>query len=679
MKRIPELVLDIETNGLFDWQKDKEPTKIWCAVGFDVEKEEFHEFDPKNIKALVYLLKKCDKIIGHNFLTYDAKVISRVLDYEIPISQLEDTLVYSKLLEPKRKGGHGLADWGEHFGIPKPEHEDWSKYSEEMLHRCREDVKINVKVWKHLKKEFERLEFSRQSYEVERLCEVLAYRQEKYGMWLDEKKAHELYNEVRKRAAELEQQVSKIFPTLLKPKVVKGEVQGYVPKYTKQDALSGTSVKFLLNRGIPRDAHECTPVYPQEFNLGSPIQRVEHLLRLGWTPLEYTPSGQPKITEESLEVESLPDEVKLFKKFQIATNREKIVKNWLDKTDSKGFVHSAFNPIGAWTHRGSHTNFFGNPPAVQLEEWETEKGATEQDIVDFQKPLDRSKDELVKEFCEKGKTYAAVMGEEGGWGAECRDVWRVPHNDPDLIQIGADASGIQMRAFAHYIQDEEYAQIILNSDIHVHNQELAGLTSRKKAKTFIYAFLLGSGNHKTGVIYDPNEDELENLKHEVMSGQHRKTRKQLDYGLEYQNIPKNAHNYALAYRGMLTKNQFIDSLPGLKRYRQEAKPGWWTAIDGRKILIKSKHLHLAGALQSFESCIMKRAKIMSSKELTKKNVWFRYVNDIHDEFQMIGKKDEGNIIGQTVVKNIRKAGEIYGSLCPLDGEYKLGRSWKDCH
>ena len=639
-----DAVVDIETNGLFDWQTGKKPTKIWCAVAYDLNTKEFHEFTPKNIGALVYFLKSCKRVIGHNFLNYDAHCISQILDYQIPWSDIEDTFVYSKMLWPKRPQGHGLAAWGEQFGIPKPEHEDWSKFSDEMLHRCREDVKINVKVWEKLSKEFEKEGFSRQSYEVERLCHILAYRQEKYGMWLDERKAMELYDEVRTRAAELDKEVSQAFPTLLKPIRKKGVADEFKPKYTKDGEISKVSTKFLTNRGLPDDTGWCTPVYPEPFNIASPKSRVEHLLRLGWTPLEFTDKGNPKITEESLEVGGLPNEVKLFQKYLIASNREKIIKNWLDKQDSKGFVHSPFNPIGTWTHRGSHTNFFGNPPSVQLD--------------DDDHP---------------------IYGEEGQWGAECRDVWRVPHNDSSLIQVGADASGIQMRAFAHYINDPEYVQVILNSDIHTYNQELSGLSSRKKAKRFIYAFLLGAGNHKVGVIAEPEGDELEELKDAVMSSQHVKTREILDYGLEAINAPKNEHNYALAFKGMQIKNQFINSLPGLKKYRKEAKPGWWTALDGRRIKIPSKHLHLACALQSFESCVMKRAKIIASQTLHKKDVWFRYVNDVHDEFQIITLREHGDLVGQTVVDAIKYVGKLYGSFCPLDGEYKLGNSWKDCH
>jgi hypothetical protein len=37
---------------------------------------------------------------------------------------------------------------------------------------------------------------------------------------------------------------------------------------------------------------------------------------------------------------------------------------------------------------------------------------------------------------------------------------------------------------AHFMNDPEYQEIILNGDIHTHNQELAGLSQRDYAKTF---------------------------------------------------------------------------------------------------------------------------------------------------------------------------------------------------
>ena len=48
----------------------------------------------------------------------------------------------SKLFYPERLE-HSLDSYGRQFGRYKPVHEDWTTYSEDMLHRCSEDVEIN--------------------------------------------------------------------------------------------------------------------------------------------------------------------------------------------------------------------------------------------------------------------------------------------------------------------------------------------------------------------------------------------------------------------------------------------------------------------------------------------------------------------------------------------------------
>ncbi|MCS5736967.1 DNA polymerase family A protein, partial [Herbiconiux daphne] len=94
--------------------------------------------------------------------------------------------------------------------------------------------------------------------------------------------------------------------------------------------------------------------------------------------------------------------------------------------------------------------------------------------------------------------------------------------------LGYDGSGLELRMLAHYLisecramlseaeaeGDEEkrrvaerglasaimYRDILLDGDIHTHNQKLAGLPTRDNAKTFIYAFNYGAGNLKLGSI-----------------------------------------------------------------------------------------------------------------------------------------------------------------------------------
>ena len=102
-----------------------------------------HTADPERIKKLIG--NPDNTIIGHNFIGYDKRALEK-LGFEFN-AQIIDTLGLSWYLYPDRPR-HGLAAWGEDFGVPKPEIEDWEGLTyEEYAHRCNEDVKINLNLW----------------------------------------------------------------------------------------------------------------------------------------------------------------------------------------------------------------------------------------------------------------------------------------------------------------------------------------------------------------------------------------------------------------------------------------------------------------------------------------------------------------------------------------------------
>lgn len=136
-------VFDLEADGLLD-----EATRIWCGVVDDVA------YEPHQIEALILKLANSDIICGHNIIDYDLPLLEKIYEYKHE-GKVLDTLVLSRLLNPERQGGHSLDVWGQRVGVQKPVHEDWSMYSEEMLHRCKEDVKINRRVYDLLLREAE--------------------------------------------------------------------------------------------------------------------------------------------------------------------------------------------------------------------------------------------------------------------------------------------------------------------------------------------------------------------------------------------------------------------------------------------------------------------------------------------------------------------------------------------
>ena len=153
------LIFDLESDGLYDDKINKDgtvspaATQIWCIVTKDIDTGQVLKFLPDQIEVGLIHMESANELIGHNIIDYDLRLIMRLYSQFNPKSLILDTLILSQLLNPDRKGGHSLGQYGEELGHKKPEHEDWSQFSPEMLHRCTEDVEINHKVYDKLMSE----------------------------------------------------------------------------------------------------------------------------------------------------------------------------------------------------------------------------------------------------------------------------------------------------------------------------------------------------------------------------------------------------------------------------------------------------------------------------------------------------------------------------------------------
>lgn len=155
------LVFDSEADGLLPTV-----TQCWCIVAKDLETMELHKFRPNEIGQGLELLSQASTLVGHNIVGYDFRMFHKLYGWKYT-GKVFDTLVASRVLWPDRplpknkirgeeysmsKYGpaHSIGAWGWRLGRFKPEHEDWSVFSDEMLHRCTEDVEINELVLRHL-------------------------------------------------------------------------------------------------------------------------------------------------------------------------------------------------------------------------------------------------------------------------------------------------------------------------------------------------------------------------------------------------------------------------------------------------------------------------------------------------------------------------------------------------
>jgi len=139
---------DIETTGLLEQMKKQANPKLHVFVRMPVNGEGVHVYEgKKDRKRLQEYFDTNPILVMHNGILFDGEAL-KLLGYDISGVKIIDSLALSWYLEPDRIK-HGLAEYGEEFGVPKPPIDDWENLTqEEYNHRCIEDVKIQKRLWK---------------------------------------------------------------------------------------------------------------------------------------------------------------------------------------------------------------------------------------------------------------------------------------------------------------------------------------------------------------------------------------------------------------------------------------------------------------------------------------------------------------------------------------------------
>lgn len=331
----------------------------------------------------------------------------------------------------------------------------------------------------------------------------------------------------------------------------------------------------------------------EEFNPGSRKQIAERLIEKGWKPEKFTEKGSVIVDETTLEGLDFP-EAKAIAEYLMLQKRIAQIDSWIEAIQPDGRVHGKVITNGAITGRMTHHS----PNMAQV------------------------------------PNCSAV------YGPECRNLWTV---EKGCKLVGIDASGLELRMLAHYMNDNEYTNEIIEGDIHTTNQKAAGLATRNQAKTFCYAFLYGAGAAKIGKIVGGSAKE-----------------------------------------GQQLINRFLQNTPKLQRLRERvakavAARGFLQGLDGRKLFIRSEHSALNTLLQGAGAIVMKKALVLLHKDLTKRKIPFKFVVNVHDEMQIEVPEQYAEQVGQAGVKAISDAGLAFEMNCPLTGEYKVGNTWMETH
>jgi DNA polymerase I-like protein with 3'-5' exonuclease and polymerase domains len=328
------------------------------------------------------------------------------------------------------------------------------------------------------------------------------------------------------------------------------------------------------------------------FNVGSRQQIAKRLSTLGVCFEKVTDKGNPIVDEAVLDTIDLP-EARAVSEYLMLQKRYAQVHSWLEHVEDDGRVHGRVISNGAVTGRMTH----------------------------------------------QSPNMAQVPASHSPFGHECRSCWTVPEGKR---LVGFDASGLELRMLAHYMDDKEFTNVLLTEDIHTRNQVAAGLETRPQAKTFIYAFLYGAGDAKIGTIVGGS-----------------------------------------ARDGAELKQRFLRNTPALNSLRERvgraSGRGYLTGLDGRRLRVRSEHSALNTLLQAAGAIVMKQALVILDDYAKQWNIDYKFIGNIHDEVQSEVATDQAEKYGWLAVECLKAAGTHFNLRCPLDGEFKVGTTWAETH
>lgn len=347
-------IFDIEADGL-------KPTKIHCLSVMKNGKL-FSTTDYDKMRAF---FRNAKIIGGHNIYRYDIPNIERLLGIKVKC-KLVDTLPLSWYLEPARKR-HGLAEWGEEFGVPKPKVDDWENLAvEEYIHRCEEDVKINTKLWERQWKQLFKL--YGEPDKVWKFIDYIMFKmdcaaeQERSRWKLDVVHCKTTLDKLEKLKEEKVEELRLAMPHV--PVMASKEKPKKMYLKNKPNTLSEQGkawVALLKEQGLPED-YEGVVEYIKDWkepNPGSHEQIKSWLYSLGWVPETFAykrnkETGEVKKIEQVQQDKTLGPGLcssvkKLYGKepkleildgLSILTHRISVLNGFLNNVDDEGYVQA---------------------------------------------------------------------------------------------------------------------------------------------------------------------------------------------------------------------------------------------------------------------------------------------------------------------------------------------------
>lgn len=649
------LVYDLETDNLLD-----DLTVLHCLVIRDLDSDNViscTDASPEypSIKSGLEILSRAERCYAHNGYGFDGPALEKLypefqfqgkhLD-TLPLvrarwahqKELDFELNRKKRMPGNLIGSHSLEAWGWRMGILKDDYKDWcsrnnieepfAQWRPEMQDYCEQDTLVTKQLVLGIRTAGA---LPPDVIDLELFMGRYLEQQRRNGWPFDFEKAVRLQAKLASRREELRGELAEHFGSWYEPAKRSKDFWNKIDTQEKvAQVLAHPDYKdsfFVPKRSNSRYGYvagmPCVKLAKKEFNPASRQHIYGRLMEVyGWKPQEYTPSGQPKVSEATLSglaqipcTEELVEYLTLDKRLgQLAEGNQA----WLSKMEDDAIqggritgmlhIHHSSSAVTI-THRPKHSHpNLGQVPS--------------------------------------GKEYRELFTVPRGWKL-----------------LGADVSGLEMRCLAHYLakwDDGEYAKAVLEgskeegTDVHSKTAKIIGL-ERPDGKTFGYAYLYGAGDLKLGSIVEPHASETR--------------RRQIGADLR-----------SSFERGFPALGALQEAL------KQKAKRyGYINLLDGRRVYVRSLHSVLNTLLQGTGAVICKCWIKFAAERLEEEagpQGWdgqWSALGWIHDEVQ-IAVRGEAIELAPAIWKRAMIAtGEYLGFRLPLAADTQLGDNWSETH
>jgi hypothetical protein len=630
---------------------------MWIMTVYDLDTAKSYEFLEGDL-GWKELFDNADEIIGHHIIGFDLLVLKKLFGYSLPTRvKVKDTLIMSQVTDYKRFGndGHSLDRWGQYLGIKKPEHEDWSQFSEGMRVRNQQDVVINVEVYRTVLEDYFAIfdkspkikHYMAAEHAAAKWCAEACLQ----GWPFDLEAARKLYEDLE---AQMQTAYDALSARLGMKCVVEDRVKGIVevksPKWTKAGFYAAHTANWFEIDPCSGFQGEERPIVGdfcrvsfKDLSLDSVADVKIFLYRNGWVPTEYNykvdpatgkkVQGAPKITEDSLEF--LGGDGKLYTEFLTSKSRHGILKTWVENTDANGMLHGDCMVIGTPSMRARH-NIIVNVPSA-----------------------------------------------DSKWGPEMRRLFTCK---PGWKLIGCDSAGNQARGLAHYLGDPGFIDTLLNGDIHNYNADK--LSEVLIGMLVQFPKLIGLYNEYMKANYTDEERKTITQPIKVKRGHAKRILYAFLFGASGSKLWSYVFGNLDDKHGKVLKAGFLKAVPGFADLIKKLEniygktsqngDGYIPSIAGNRIYVDSFHKLLVYLLQSAEKVTCSAALMLAAERMTAAGIPYIPCIFYHDEidFQVPEEfAEQAAAIGKQAFVDGPK---LFG-IEIMDGDAKIGVNWMEVH